>query len=75
MLILPVVKNKRIEVDDIPCLYTGEIDQKGNVCGHGFAIPTLAHKNFSTPKMEGTWLNNKFHGISTFFMAYGLTYV
>ena len=24
---------------DVHCKYTGEIDQNGNLCGYGFAIP------------------------------------
>lgn len=36
--------------------YSGELDQDGNLCGHGVAIyPALL-------KYEGTFLNNKSHG-------------
>ena len=60
-MILISVKNKEWKnIDGWLCEYTGEVDQKGNLCGFGSYIPI----DFPHLRYEGTFLNDDWHGIS-----------
>ena len=39
--------------------YFGELDSNGNACGYGIA----RYSSFVNLKYEGTFLDNKYHGI------------
>ena len=41
-------------------LFTGEVDEDGNLCGHGIATRIDA----SHIKIEGTFLDDREHGVS-----------
>ena len=50
--------------DGEKCLYTGEVDQNGLVCGEGVAIEEGEGKRY---KYEFTCLNGEEHGICKLF--------
>ena len=51
---------KLIEIDSKKQKYEGEIDQEGNACGVGSVV---YKRNDTTVKFEGTFFNDKQHGL------------
>ena len=53
----------------IKCVYTGEIDKDGAICGIGTGV----HPDYPDVRMEMTCLNGNVHGISRSLRKFKMT--